>query len=144
MLASDAVELLTRHSWPGNVRELENVIRSVSLFAEDDVIAARDFADYTEIFRAQAAPAAPPLALVKPASNESNDDAAARGPDAWARLSTEGLSLKELKTKIEVECISEALSRARGNITRAADLLGMKRPRLSQLIKEHGIALERE
>ena len=55
-----------------------------------------------------------------------------------------GRVLKELKTRIEIECITEALGRAHGNITRAADLLGMKRPRLSQLIKEHGIAVDGE
>jgi DNA-binding NtrC family response regulator len=58
------------------------------------------------------------------------------------RLTSEKLSLKELKTRIEIECISEALGRAHGNITKAAELLGMKRPRLSQLIKEHQIKTE--
>lgn len=53
----------------------------------------------------------------------------------------DGIS-RDYKKHVEVECIREALSEADGNITRAAELLGMKRPRLSQLIKEHGIALE--
>ena len=49
-------------------------------------------------------------------------------------------SLSVLKQKIERECIAHALAETSGNITRAAALLGMKRPRLSQLVKQHGLA----
>jgi len=49
-----------------------------------------------------------------------------------------GLSLSELKRDIERECIARALAETGGNITRAAGLLGMKRPRLSQLVKQYG------
>ena len=55
-------------------------------------------------------------------------------------MEVEGLGLRELQEKIEIECITRALAESRGNITRAAEILKMKRPRLSQLIKEHGIA----
>ena len=67
-------------------------------------------------------------------------DPAASDPNPIAALRAQGLSLKELKTKIEIECIREALEQAGGNITRAAEKLGMKRPRLSQLVKQYGIA----
>ncbi len=146
-LSPEAVALLMSHGWPGNVRELENVIRSVSLFADGQVIGVRDFSDYTEIFR-QPETLTAPIAREAPADPSSpprkdGKDIATAGP-AWTRLAAEGLSLKELKTRIEIECITEALGRAHGNITRAADLLGMKRPRLSQLIKEHGITVDGE
>jgi transcriptional regulator with GAF, ATPase, and Fis domain len=132
-LSPDALALLASHDWPGNVRELENVIRSVSLFADGQLIGAQDFADYTEIFRG---PRAPQLTL-EPAPAGATPGAS----DPWSRLSAEKLSLKELKTRIEIECITEALKRAGGNITRAAELLGMKRPRLSQLVKEHQLSV---
>ncbi|MEM6959774.1 MAG: helix-turn-helix domain-containing protein, partial [Myxococcota bacterium] len=48
-------------------------------------------------------------------------------------------SLFEMKKVIERECIVRALSEADGNITRAAEFLGMKRPRLSQLVKQYGL-----
>jgi DNA-binding NtrC family response regulator len=59
--------------------------------------------------------------------------------DIYGRALASGLSLRELKRRIELECITRALADAGGNITRAAERLGMKRPRLSQLLKEHGI-----
>ena len=43
---------------------------------------------------------------------------------------------------IEYQCIVEALQEAQGSITAAARLLGVKRPRLSQMIKEHDITLK--
>ena len=49
-----------------------------------------------------------------------------------------GVSLSELKRDIERDCIARALAETGGNITRAASLLGMKRPRLSQLVKQYG------
>jgi transcriptional regulator with GAF, ATPase, and Fis domain len=50
-----------------------------------------------------------------------------------------GVSLHDMKRLIERDCIARALSDAGGNITRAATLLGMKRPRLSQLVKQYGL-----
>ncbi len=41
-------------------------------------------------------------------------------------------------------CILRALDETNGNITRAAQLLGMKRPRLSQLVKQYGLAVAGE
>lgn len=48
-----------------------------------------------------------------------------------------GTKLAEMKKKLERECIARALVEAHGNITKAASLLGMKRPRLSQLVKQY-------
>jgi transcriptional regulator with GAF, ATPase, and Fis domain/ATP/maltotriose-dependent transcriptional regulator MalT len=48
-------------------------------------------------------------------------------------LESEG-GLAELKKRIEFEAIGRALRASNGNITRAAERLGMKRPRLSQII----------
>src|SRR5262249_21229953 len=130
-LSAEACELLKSHGWPGNVRELENVLRAVALFGADEMLSVQDFVDYSELFRTQKRPAL--RAVVSEPQRATSS--------AWERLDAEKLSLKDLKTRIEIECITEALTRSGGNITRAAALLGMKRPRLSQLIKEHGIAL---
>jgi hypothetical protein len=50
------------------------------------------------------------------------------------------ISLSSIKRQIERDCIARALVETRGNITRAAALLGMKRPRLSQLVKQYGLS----
>jgi len=131
-LSPAALRLLRRHTWPGNVRELENVLRSVTLFADGEVMDVPDFSDYPELRELLPADDPPPLGAVVSAVD-------AAGP--YAEIRSTGKSLRELKKDIEARCITDALGEASGNITRAAELLGMKRPRLSQLIKEHGISV---
>jgi sigma-54 specific flagellar transcriptional regulator A len=53
-----------------------------------------------------------------------------------------GVSLSDMKRQIERDCIARALAESGGNITRAAGLLGMKRPRLSQLVKQYGFGVD--
>ena len=59
---------------------------------------------------------------------------------AYAQVRQGALSLSDMKRQIERDCIARALAETKGNITRAAALLGMKRPRLSQLVKHYGLA----
>ena len=76
-----------------------------------------------------------PIAAPAPLAEAPN----AGGPfDAdWLERAIEAEGgLSELKKRIEFEAIARALRACGGNITRAAERLGMKRPRLSQIIHE--------
>ncbi|MFO0724100.1 MAG: sigma 54-interacting transcriptional regulator [Myxococcota bacterium] len=160
MLSAGASGMLRRYSWPGNVRELENVIRSVALFADAQVIDKSDFDEYRELFEdapafekavssslsyapaststAEVAPPPPRRAVVPTPEPVREEDAAMPAPPSeaalLARVFHEGVPLAELKRKIQAEAIARALTMSKGNITKAADILGMKRPRLSQII----------
>jgi DNA-binding NtrC family response regulator len=59
---------------------------------------------------------------------------------AYAQVRQGSVSLSDMKRQIERDCIARALAETKGNITRAASILGMKRPRLSQLVKQYGLA----
>ena len=139
-LSVEAEQLLQTYRWPGNVRELENVLRSVSLLADSAVLDLDDFEEYPELastavqLREGGEQPQQALDLLSPAPASMSN---------YNRIRDEGLSLKQYKTQIEKECIKEALAEAGGNITRSAKLLGMKRPRLSQLIKEYGLTVTR-
>jgi len=157
----DALELLGRHSWPGNVRELENTLRAASLFADGEVITARDLTSNVEDLRlVAAARPRPSLSSVTVAvaptgtdSAETLDEAEPGETDgplpqieatatavAYAQVRQGCVTLSNMKRQIERDCIARALAETKGNITRAAALLGMKRPRLSQLVKQYGLA----
>ena len=164
-LAPDALDLLMRHKWPGNVRELENTLRAASLFAEGDMITAAHLVDNVDDLRAVAQSSGPSSrmrASVAPPAAESDTSAAALSPGAesewvddegaplptseanatavaYAQVRQGAVSLSDIKRQIERDCIARALAETKGNITRAATLLGMKRPRLSQLVKQYGL-----
>ena len=136
-LSPESIRLLAAHRWPGNVRELENVLRSATLFADGPILEPRDFAAFSETF--QHLEPEPELAI--------HDTAAAAAPDgvdeielAYRKIRHGDISLLEMKKELERACIARALDETHGNITKAASLLGMKRPRLSQLVKEFGLA----
>jgi sigma-54 specific flagellar transcriptional regulator A len=93
------------------------------------------------------------LAKAAPASDDSSRDAALPDDEGGPLSSNEAeatqiayqqvrrgeVSLADMKRQIERDCIVRALSETHGNITKAAALLGMKRPRLSQLAKQYGL-----
>ncbi len=168
-LSLDALELLARHRWAGNVRELENALRAASLFADTTLITAADLVDNVDDLRAVAASSSSSAgsaglsasinlrsSILPPAM--SDNDAIAEGdeaidPDAplpsgesgataiaYLQVRQGAVSLSDMKRQIERDCIARALAETKGNITRAANLLGMKRPRLSQLVKQYGLA----
>ncbi len=160
-LSTHALAALARHAWPGNVRELENALRAAALFAENEALEVEDFTNNVDGLRdlGVSGPASEPLPAtspagaaavgIKPASDlgrepresapPSTDEHRGASPTdiAYAHVRS-GVSLSDMKRLIEKDCIERALAEAGGNITRAATLLGMKRPRLSQLVKQYG------
>lgn len=52
------------------------------------------------------------------------------------------LDLREARARAEREVVQMAIARSGGNISNAAKLLGVSRPTLYDLVKEHGLALE--
>jgi DNA-binding NtrC family response regulator/tetratricopeptide (TPR) repeat protein len=145
-LSAGALEALRRHDWPGNVRELENALRAATVFAEGDVLEADDFTRHVSGLRALAVDPAEAAARAVPAEPTTLRacEVAPVTPPPEAPVSAAyacvraGVSLGEMKRRIERECIAMALSESGGNITRAAELLGMKRARTSQLVKQYG------
>jgi DNA-binding NtrC family response regulator len=130
-----AIDLLRGHRWPGNVRELENVLRSATLFAEGDELLPDDLAAFAESFspREEVTADHPAQAAVAGSAAEGQPIETL----VYEQVRQGATSLFDMKKRLERECIVRALVESNGNITRAATLLGMKRPRLSQLVKEY-------
>jgi DNA-binding NtrC family response regulator len=107
------LERLKEHDWPGHVRQLQAVIRDSAERATGPLLAPGDLS-----FGFQAATSA----------------RAAASPHRDALV-----PLDELLAKVEREQLEAALQAARGNKSRAADLLGVTRPRLYRRLTELGI-----
>jgi DNA-binding NtrC family response regulator len=118
-LGESALGALVRHGWPGNVRELRNAIESAAVLASGPVIGEDDL-------RLDGAPAnAPPP---EPAAG------AAGLPFAEAK--------RRAVERFERAFLLDALRACDGNISRAAEQVGMVRQSLQQKIRELGLKTE--
>jgi two-component system response regulator PilR (NtrC family) len=95
----EAMRILEAYSWPGNVRELENMIERALALCAGDALTADDI----------------PAQLV---------ERVPVGGDL-ATLPADGLDLESHLDEIRKELMSQALGRASGVQTQAAELLGM-------------------
>ncbi len=77
-------------------------------------------------------PSSPSTQLPTPSEGAERTDT----QDVYRRVSEDsgGMALGDLKRRLEFEAIANAIRQTGGNVTKAAALLKMKRPRLSQII----------
>jgi PAS domain S-box-containing protein len=106
-----ARDVLREYDWPGNLSELDRVVRYASERGSAPLIHVEDL----------------------PASIQGNLGAAYLPPST---PSPKSKPLDELLTEVERRLIENALVKSRRNKTRAADFLGISRPRLYRRMKE--------
>jgi DNA-binding NtrC family response regulator/tetratricopeptide (TPR) repeat protein len=143
-LNNDAEGILVGYGWPGNIRELQNIVRSVALFCEGDVVEPRHLSEFPELFAGHApraprtaSPRAAPAVAIPSTPPPASRESATPTSEVLRKVEREaegGMALGDLKRKLEFEAIANAMRQTHGNITRAAALLKMKRPRLSQIV----------
>jgi PAS domain S-box-containing protein len=107
---SSALEVFTSYDWPGNLPELARVVEHAHARAAGHLIAAEDL----------------------PATIRGNLGSAYTPPAASNPIKP----LDELLTEVERRLIETALRQSRSNKSRAAEILGISRPRLYRRIKE--------
>ena len=107
----EAVQLLEAHSWPGNVRELEHTVEAaLNLIDPLDLVIKPEHLKATLSLR-------PPQPAFSPIQGEEPDDEAA-----------------------EMAFLTQALSRNRGNVAKAARSLGYSPQRLHYRMKKLGLS----
>ena len=111
--SDSALQELASYDWPGNIRELARVVEEVHGKAAGSLIQVDDLPSGV---RGHLASSYLPPPMPQP-----------------------GVPLDELLTQVERRLIETTLQRARHNKSRAAELLGISRPRLYRRIKELGL-----
>ncbi len=106
----EAMTAIERHGWPGNVRQLLNSTKRASIMTEGSRVSAEDLG----------LPAAP---------------AAAAGSEPVEP----SLDLRQAREAAERHVVLAALARAAGNMARAAEMLGVSRPTLYDLMNRLAI-----
>ncbi|MBN2194494.1 MAG: sigma-54-dependent Fis family transcriptional regulator [Polyangiaceae bacterium] len=110
-LDAEARRLLYEYSWPGNVRELENTVERAMVLTEGDLVTAVDLPERVR---------------------------EARDP-VQMQLASGELSVKKTSRIIEEILIRRALTKTKGNRTRAAELLEISHRALLYKLKDYQI-----
>jgi transcriptional regulator with GAF, ATPase, and Fis domain len=118
-ISAEALHRLERYEWPGNVRQLENAIEmAIALSGDRTTLFPGDFP------------------LPAPAAPARTGSAVPGGrPFPEIPLPDQGLDFEATLGRIELSILGQALERAKGNKTVAAELLRLKRTTLSAKLR---------
>lgn len=147
--SKDVLKFLASYSWPGNIRELQNFVKSILLFVEGDTVEMSHVQEFSEFFADGEVDFELPEIDYEVELDEYEEVGETYEDPEEAlveQIIAEGLSLASIKKRLELESIRRALIETGGNITRAAEILQMKRPRLSQIVNstDELLALKKE
>ena len=118
-MTAEAADRLCRYGWPGNIRQLENAVEmAVALSGERQVLYPADFT----------------------AALGSERPTVALNPDGAIAVPNTGLDFDRTVGSIERQILEEALRKAGGNKTAAAEMLGLKRTTLAAKLRSLGAA----
>lgn len=118
----EALESLINYDWPGNVRQLKNVVERLVIMADDTKLDLPHLLDQLQSRRFwKDHPIPETLKELKAAKKHL---------------------LEETFGQIQKAFLIKALRASNGNITRAAERVGMQRPNFCALMKKHGISPE--
>lgn len=111
-LTTDAKRRLQSHGWPGNVRELRNLMERVAFLAAGDEVQADDVAF-----------------ILSPTRKQQSSEPAV----------PVDLPLSEATSEFQRMHIENAIKRMQGNVTAAAEILGVHRSNLYRKMRQLGM-----
>jgi transcriptional regulator with PAS, ATPase and Fis domain len=115
-LTPETLAALKAYAWPGNIRQLENVLERMILMSEGQVLSVEDLPDE--------------ISCLVVSRMESDHQESQPSLKQIVRRQTQSL---------ERELIEKALEETNGNVTRAAEKLGLSRKGLQLKMKELGV-----
>ncbi len=110
----EAMQKLCTYKWPGTVRELESLVERMAILCSGDWIEVEDLP--------------PPL-----------QDAPSADLVQAPRVPESGLSFQKVVGRFESDIIRQALEHTKWNKSKAAQLLGLNRTTLLEMIKKKGL-----
>lgn len=119
-VGQSALRRLVEYEWPGNVRELKNTIERAAIMAEGEELRSQDLPD--EIT---------PVAEKSITENPDTADGGLAVPFT--------ADFREDRREFERRYISRCLEHTHGNVTKAAEILGMHRQSLQHKLRQLGL-----
>ena len=115
-ISPEALSILRAHSWPGNIRQLENVLERMVLMCDGNRLGSSDV----------------------PEEMGGRPEVLETGAGNFKEI------IRQQTQTLERDLIQRALEETSGNVTRAAEKLGLSRKGLQLKIKELGLREPRE
>ncbi|WP_419150469.1 sigma 54-interacting transcriptional regulator [Paraburkholderia kururiensis] len=127
-----AVDALFNYDWPGNVRELENMIERAVILAEDG-----GALDLCHLFTTGEEIDVSSFILKRSGNIGLLNEPVEAVPPALAGAGRPGLA------ETEAAMLRAAVAEANGNLSLAARVLGISRPKLAYRLRKYGIPIDR-
>ncbi len=117
----EAMALMESYPWPGNVRELRNIVERMAILCDAQRIEPRHLP--AEIRSANTRPVVAEL------------------PHTWAEFKRLKRHVRDQAVReLERRFVVEALQRSGGNVSKAAEEVGIQRTNFHMLMRRHGLA----
>jgi len=119
--APEAMAQMESYLWPGNVRELRNIVERIAILCDSDRIGTRHLP--AEIRQS------PPRTTLR------------QLPEKWDQFKRLKQQVRDAAVQ-ELECrfLTEALERHGGNVSKAAESVGMQRTSFHALLRKYGLS----
>ncbi len=121
-VGQSALRRLVEYEWPGNVRELKNTIERAAIMAEGEELRSQDLPDE--------------IVTTPGAGKISTDDSDSTDGGLRVPFTAE---FREDRREFERRYISRCLEHTQGNVTKAAEILGMHRQSLQHKLRQLGL-----
>ncbi len=123
--SDDALALLIDHSWPGNVRQLKNTVERLVIMADHGYLDRETLTPHIHV------------------DVGSDFSAPSHIPETWEELKSVKKHLVEnIFGQVEKKFLVKALTECQGNITHAAQKVGLHRSNFSVLMKKHRLSAD--
>jgi len=120
VLTAEAMAQMESYAWPGNVRELRNIVERIAILSEGDRVEPQHLPG--EIRQVRVGPAPSQL------------------PHTWEEFKRLKQQVRDAAVEdLERRFLTETLERCAGNVSRAAEEIGMQRPNLHALLRKYGL-----
>lgn len=124
-ISPEVHDLFMVYQWPGNIRELEHLIEgAMNMAGQDETLGLAHFT--------------PGLDALEQIESSAWEPPVLRGPSPPADDSP-GKGLARIQADQEKRAVTDALTASQGNVTRAADILGISRQLLHYKIRKYGL-----
>ncbi len=116
----EAMALMESYAWPGNVRELRNIVERLAILCDQDRIE--------------------PHHLPEEIRKSAPRTTVSQLPQTWEEFKRLKQHVRDAAVEqLERRFLSEALQRCEGNVSRAAEEIGIQRTNLHALMRKYGL-----